>query len=85
MDNDLHRVRIVSENDGWQVIIDGLGIAADGATRDAALAETVQALREYAADWHDHLHGAPNHARHADLVRWVEASTDAQLVEWLTG
>ena len=50
-----------------------------------ALADYVDALREYAQDWEDHLHAAPNHRMNWALVQLVDLSTDGQLTTWLTG
>src|SRR5690606_3938806 len=76
---------VVSENNGWSVFLPGLPIAADGATLDEAIDETVLALREYAEDWQDRLRNAPNHRENWGLVQLVSLSTDAQLRDWLVG
>ena len=47
--------QVVQEGGGWSVFIPGLPVAADGATFDEAVTEMVDALREYAHDWQDHL------------------------------
>jgi len=78
------RAEVVHEAGGWSVFLPGLPIAADGATLQEALVEAVDALREYAADWADHLLHAPNHADNWSLVQLIDLSTDEQLVEWLT-
>jgi len=52
------RAQVLPEAGGWSVFILGLPIAADGATFDEAINEMVDALREYAADWQDHLLGS---------------------------
>jgi len=77
--------QVVAEADGWSVLLPGLPIAADGATLDEALDETVDALREYAQDWSDRLLHATNHARNWDLVQIIDLSTDDELRVWLTG
>ncbi|MBF6425556.1 prevent-host-death protein [Nocardia cyriacigeorgica] len=76
---------VVAENDGWSVFLPGLPVAADGATLDEAIDETVLALREYAEDWQDRLRNAPNHRENWGLVQLVSLSTDAQLRDWLVG
>lgn len=76
---------IVPEAGGWSVFIPGLPVAADGRTLDAALAEMIDALREYADDWQDHLRAAPNHRQHRRLVELISQSDDARLRELLTG
>jgi hypothetical protein len=62
-------VTVVAENEGWSVFVPGAPVAADGVTFAEAWDEFVVALREYAQDWTTHLHAAPNHRRHADLLR----------------
>jgi hypothetical protein len=67
------------------VFIPGTPVAADGATFDEAIEEMIDALREYAEDWTDHLRLAPNHRDHWGLVQLVSLCDDGQLTEWLTG
>jgi len=52
---------VVAEAGGWSIFVPGVPVAADGASFDEALEEMVDALREYAEDWQDHLLNAPNH------------------------
>ncbi|MEU6407218.1 prevent-host-death protein [Microbispora sp. NPDC046933] len=47
--------QVVAEDGGWSVFIPGLPVAADGRTFDEAIDEMIDTLREYAADWQDHL------------------------------
>jgi predicted RNase H-like HicB family nuclease len=79
------RAQVVAEGDGWSVFIPGLPIAADGATFDDAILNMVDALREYADDWQDHLLDAPNHRDNWGLVQMISLSDDDQLREWLGG
>jgi predicted RNase H-like HicB family nuclease len=79
------RAQVVEEAGGWSVFIPGLPVAADGATFDEAIAEMVEALREYAQDWQDRLLHAPNHRENWGLVQLISLSDDDQLREWLTG
>ncbi|MEI6622206.1 MAG: prevent-host-death protein [Actinomycetes bacterium] len=79
------RAEVLAENDGWSVFIPGLPIAADGATLDEALDETVLALRDYADAWSERLRLVPNHADNWDLAHVVEFSSDDQLKVWLRG
>jgi hypothetical protein len=60
-------------------------VAADGATFEEAIREMVDALREYAEDWQDHLLGAPNHRENWPLVQLISLSDDDQLGAWLVG
>jgi predicted RNase H-like HicB family nuclease len=76
---------VVGEADGWSVFIHGVPVAADGATLDDAVDQMVDALREYAEDWDDHLRHAPNHRDNWPLVQLVGLSDDAQLRQWLVG
>jgi hypothetical protein len=75
---------VVAEADGWSVFIPGTPIAADGATLTEAVAEMVDALRGYAADWIDHLSTAPNHADNWGLVQLIVLSSDEELADWLS-
>ncbi|WP_433437291.1 prevent-host-death protein [Nonomuraea sp. CA-141351] len=75
----------VPEAGGWSIIIPGLPIAADGQTFNEAVSEMVDALREYAEDWQDHLLDAPNHRENWGLVQLISLSDDDQLREWLVG
>ena len=77
------RAEVVAEADGWSVFIPGTPVAADGATLAEAVGEMVDALREYAADWVDHLSTAPNHADSWGLVQLVVLSSDDELTDWL--
>jgi hypothetical protein len=74
---------VVAENDGWSLFIPGLPVAADGATLDEAAEEMIDALRDYAEEWADHLRLAPNHADNWGLVQIVALSSDQQLRDWL--
>jgi hypothetical protein len=75
--------KVVAENDGWSIFIPGLPVAADGATLDEAAVEMVEALRDYADAWSDHLRLAPNHAENWGLVQIVALASDDQLRDWL--
>lgn len=79
------RAEVLQEAGGWSVFIPGLPVAADGATFDEAITEMVDALREYAEDWQDHLLRAPNHRENWGLVQLISLSKDEQLREWLAG
>ncbi|MGP3910121.1 prevent-host-death protein [Nonomuraea sp. 10N515B] len=79
------RAQAVPEADGWSIFIPGLPIAADGRTFNEAVTEMVDALREYAEDWQDHLLDAPNHHENWGLVQLISFSDDDQLREWLVG
>lgn len=77
------RAQAVPEAGGWSVFLPGLPIAADGATFDEAIEETIDALREYADDWQDRLLDTPNHRANWGLVQMVVLSDDEQLRDWL--
>lgn len=79
------KAQVVAEAGGWSVFIPGLPVAADGATFDEAIAEMIDALREYADDWQERLLDAPNHRHNWVLVQLVSLSTDDQLRDWLVG
>jgi hypothetical protein len=76
---------ITHEDDAWVITMPGRPIAAEASTYDDALAETVEALREYAADWNERLLTAPNHENNWGLVQLISYSTNEQLRAWLTG
>lgn len=77
--------QVVPEAGGWSVFIPGLPVAADGATFDEAIDEMIDALREYAEDWQNHLLDAPNHRDNWGLVQLICLSDDALLRAWLVG
>lgn len=79
------RAQVVAEAGGWSVFIPGLPVAADGASFDEAVAEMIDALREYADDWQDHLYNVPNHSDNWGVVHLIALSDDDQLRLWLTG
>jgi predicted RNase H-like HicB family nuclease len=79
------RAQVVPEAGAWSVFIPGLPVAADGATFDEAVAEMIDALREYAEDWQDRLLEAPNHRGNWGLVQLISLSDDEQLRVWLVG
>jgi predicted RNase H-like HicB family nuclease len=79
------RAEVAFEAGGCAVFIPGLPVAADGADLDEALTEMVEALHEYAEDWQDHLHVAPNHRDNWGLVQLIVLSDDEQLRAWLAG
>jgi predicted RNase H-like HicB family nuclease len=79
------RAEMVSEAGGWSVFIPGLPVAADGATFDEAIAEMIDALREYADDWQERLLDSPNHRNNWGLVQLISLSSDEQLHDWIVG
>jgi len=78
-------VQVVNEDGAWAVFMPGRPFAAEATDLDAALGDFVDALRDYAEDWEDHLHAAPNHRANWALVQLIDLSTDEQLIAWLTG
>lgn len=78
-------VHVVNEDGAWAMFIPGTPLASEGATLAEATADLIDALRDYAEDWEDHLQAAPNHAANWALVQIIDASTDEQVAEWLTG
>lgn len=78
------RAEVLAEADGWSVFVPGTPVAANADTLDEAITEMVDALRDYAADWADHLSTAPNHAANWGLVQLVVLSSDEQLADWLS-
>lgn len=76
---------VVAEDDGWTVVLPGHPVAADGMTLDHALRDFVAGLRDYAHDWTERLHRAPNHQHAAALVHHVVVSDDDELLAWARG
>src|SRR5699024_7488706 len=77
--------RVVAEGGGWAVIFPGLPVHGDGESFDAAVDDALQALREYAEAWNDHLHAAPNHTENRAVAELVELSSDDELRAWVLG
>jgi hypothetical protein len=77
------RAVVAAEGGGWAAWIPGLPVHGEGDTFDDAIADLIDALREYAEDWNDRLLTAPNHRNSWALVELVELSSDEQLREWL--
>ena len=79
------RAEVFREDGQVGMVISELGLAVEGGTFDDAVSELVIALKEYAADWDDHLLNAPNHANNWGIVQLIALSTDAQLAGWVRG
>lgn len=79
------RARVVEEDGWWSLFFPSLPIAAEGGSLEEVFDDGVRVLREYAEDWVDHLHTAPNHTNNWGLVQLVALSTDEQLRTWLSG
>lgn len=67
------------------MLLPGFPVAADGATLQDALRDSVSALRDSADAWDDRLHRAVNHQHAAALVHHVHVSDDAELLAWARG
>ncbi|MGV9662886.1 prevent-host-death protein [Nocardia niigatensis] len=80
----VHEPQVVRENNNWVAYLPGLPLAVEEPDLDTAITALIEAMREYTADWQDHLHAALNHQKNVDFVQFVELSTDEQLREWLT-
>jgi GTPase len=79
------RAEVVHEGGGWAAFIPGVPAHGDADGFDKAIDDLIDALRDYAEDWNERLHAAPNHVQHRSLVELVELSDDDQLREWLVG
>jgi sugar phosphate isomerase/epimerase len=75
----------VAEGGGWSIMLDGVPVAADGASFAEAVEDFLAALREYAEDWSARLRLAPNHQDNWGIVQLVDLSSDAELEAWATG
>ena len=75
--------RIEAVDGYWSISFAGLPIAGEGGTLPDAIEDTIEALRDYAEDWIDHLHRAPNHQDNSDFVQLLSQSSDEQLQGWL--
>ncbi len=67
---------------GWSVRFTEQPLAAQGPTRDAALASMIDELRLYSAAWPT-LAETPEHADNWPLAQLVAVSTDEQLSAWI--
>lgn len=79
-----HEPQVVLENGSWVAFLPGLPLAVEESDLVTAVDALIEAAREYASDWQDHLHAALNHRDNVDFVQFVELSTDDQLREWMT-
>jgi hypothetical protein len=79
------RTVVAPEGGGWAAFIPDVPVHGDGDSFDAAIDDLVAALREYAGDWNDRLHGTPNHTPLRPVVQLVELSDDHELRAWILG
>ncbi len=79
------KAQVVNEDGAWALFLPDLPLAAEGTTLEEATFDLIDALREYAEDWEDHLRMAPNHRGNWALVQLIDSSTDEELAAWLTG
>ncbi|MGQ0464191.1 MAG: prevent-host-death protein [Sporichthyaceae bacterium] len=77
------RALVVREGGGWAAMLQDLPVHGEGDTFDEAIDDLIDALREYAEDWNDHLLDAPNHRDNWDVAEIAELATDEQLKVWL--
>ncbi|MEY8019049.1 prevent-host-death protein [Mycobacterium servetii] len=75
---------VIAEADGWSIFIPNTPLSADGPTLAEAATDMIDALREYATDWTERLHAAPNHADNWWIPQLSAVSTDDELSSWLT-
>lgn len=76
------RVRVFAEDGRVIALMEDHPFVAEGASVDDAVADLIEALREYAQDWDDRLKSAPNHHDAWAFVQLVKLSTDEQLRTW---
>jgi hypothetical protein len=70
------------EKDTETAVVPVLNLAAEGTPHEVK-EQLLSGLREYAEDWLDRLHAAPNHAGNWPWVQLIQLSTDSQLWRWL--
>lgn len=75
------------ENGGWTLLLVGAPVAADATIFDEAVADFIEALREYADDWVDDegMHRGLSHYDNGPLVHFIQSSTDQHLRAWVSG
>jgi predicted RNase H-like HicB family nuclease len=77
--------QVFDEQGQWGAYLPAVpSVSATGSTFDEVVDDLVDACREYAADWNDHLRLIPNHADSWGFVQVVTLCDDAQLRDWLT-
>jgi hypothetical protein len=81
----LPRPMAVHEEDGWYILLPGTPVASDGPDPESALDEFIDALYEYAEDWVERLHLAPNHQGNWGLVQFVSLAGEVGIRAWVTG
>lgn len=74
---------VLAEGGGWAAMLPGLPVHGEGDSFEEAIVDLIQALREYAEDWNDHLLNAPNHRDNWDVAEIAELASDEQLRIWL--
>lgn len=77
------RTRTTIDDGAYVVFLEDRPFVSEGETLEAAVADLIESLREYAEDWVERLQYAPNHADAWGLVQLVSLSTDEQLADWL--
>lgn len=75
--------QVIVDPQEMNIFIPDTPISGDGSDLDAALEDTVTALREYAEDWLARLRLAKNHERNWPLVTLISLSSDEELISWL--
>ncbi|HTO01910.1 MAG TPA: hypothetical protein VL068_14670 [Microthrixaceae bacterium] len=80
----ISNAEVVAEGGGWSAFLPGVPVSGEGSDLDEATDDLIDALRDYADDWNDHLSDAPNHAQHRALVTFVELSSDDELRAWIS-
>lgn len=80
------QVQVVAEPEGqWTLLLPGIPVATQAPDFDVAVADFIEGLRDYAADWQDRLRLTSNHAQNWGLVQLIELSDNSQLQDWILG
>lgn len=79
------KAQVVHEDGLWTVIMPGRKFAAEATQLADAVADLIDNLRDYAAEWQDQLHAVPKRSGNDSRVRLVKLSSEEQLAAWLAG
>ena len=79
------QVTVIHENGAVGIALAEPALAVEGADFDAAVAQMVIALREYATNWTENLRRTPDNDNAWGVVQLVSLSDDTELGDWVRG